>query len=94
MIGGTVVETIGTGDRVWVNCRDTTYGNECAIYVKKDERSALVEPGDIVWWQGRCAMWTPAGNVATRSGLRDIELRRIGYSGASRPAELPEDPNA
>jgi len=98
MVGGTVVETIHTSDRVWVNCREQ-YGksekhfDECAIYVERNEKSLAIAPGDCVWWQEGWAMWTPKKNrVPEDEGghLRcgedyDIKIDRIGCSGVGRP---------
>lgn len=90
MIGGTVVETVVLPDKVWVNCRERNSSSTCAIYVEKTPKSRTIGEGDIVWWQGSWAMWTPEFNRG-KNGLRcgkdfDIRLNRIGYSGAKRPA--------
>ena len=80
MVGGTVIETIDTGDRVWVNCKDREHGDECAIYVERTVESRSISVGDHVWWQGRHAMWTPK-----RRPFGDRRLVRIGCSGVNRP---------
>lgn len=87
MIGGTVIETVETPDKIWINCREERSGDECAIYVEKDARARTVAEGDSVWWQGRQAMWTPKGfHPNGKSGIDyDIRLKRIGFSGARRP---------
>jgi hypothetical protein len=89
MVGGRVKETLIIGDRVWVNARDTTYRDECAIYVERNPNSERIQPGDMIWWQGRSAMWTPAENLGlSRCGVDyDIEIPRIGYSGVSHPGK-------
>lgn len=86
MIGGTVIETVDAGDRIWINCREET--SECAIYVERDAKARTVAEGDTVWWQGKEAMWTPKDfHPNGRSGIDfDIRLKRIGCSGAQRPA--------
>lgn len=90
MVGGIVKEVLFVGNRVWVNAKDTTYTDECAIYVERNANSERIKPGDSIWWQGRMAMWTPAGSsgYAERQGIDwDIEIPRIGYSGAYHPAK-------
>lgn len=97
MVGGIVVETIDVPDpglnddpdslgfgtprepRVWINCRDD-HGDECAIYVARTPEARSVSEGDSVWWQGTGAFWTPRHRAFT-----DRRLRRIGFSGVSRP---------
>lgn len=90
MIGGTVIETVDAGDRIWINCQIKTSGitHECAINVERDAKALTVADGDTVWWQGKEAMWTPKGfHPNGKSGIDfDIRLKRIGYSGAQRPA--------
>jgi len=93
MVGGTVIETISLPDRIWINCGDTTYpSSTCAIEVVADARARSVSEGDIVWWQDKFAMWTPAclqGRADKgRSGVDfDIRLDKIGYSGVPRPTK-------
>ncbi len=89
MIGGTVIETVITPERVWINCREKEYGDECAIYVENDAKARTVAEGDSVWWQQDQAMWTPKGfHPNGRSGIDfDIRLKKLGYSGPHpRPA--------
>lgn len=86
MVGGTVIETIDTGDRVWVNCQDREHGDTCAIYVERTAESRSISRGDHVWWQGRHAMWTPR-----RRSFNDRRLVRIGYSGVTRPTALAQE---
>lgn len=103
MIGGTVIETIELEDRVWINCQDDNYPSDrCAIYVEKDSKARCVSEGDSVWWQSDRAMWTPACNrgktcdhrhhySCSRVGVDyDIRLKRIGFSGVSRPEFTPQ----
>lgn len=102
MVGGVVKEVLCKGDRVWVNCQETQgrCRTECAIYVERNETSERIRPGDMLWWQGRDAMWTPQENLAEECGHRehvtcwarcgadyDIRIPRIGYSGVSHPAK-------
>jgi hypothetical protein len=93
MIGGTVLETIPLADKVWVLCCEAgDHSQQGAIYVERDDRALVIEPGDFVWWQDMTAMWTPRANMSgnradQRSGVDyDRQLRKIGYSGAARPA--------
>ena len=91
MIGGTVIETIDAGDRVWINCRDDAHkGDNCAINVVRNVDALVVCPGDSVWWQSRNAYWTPQNNA---KGIYDIAIPRIGYSGAARPKDYASVPN-
>lgn len=82
MVGGTVIETIDMGNRVWINCKERN--DVCAINVVRNVDALIVCPGDQIWWQGRNAFWTPQ-NAA--KGIFDITIPRIGYSGAVRPAQ-------
>lgn len=103
MVGGTVVEVaeIKTRpDALWVNCGQIAYTRleTCAILVQKNSDSLRIQVGDSVWWHGRSAMWTPAGNrvsdeEAKQLGLKcgrdwDIKIPRIGYSGITYEAAL------
>lgn len=81
-VGGKVVETIVLEDRVWVNTRDRTYGDECAIYVERTPESRAISEGDSLWWQSGWAFWTPRNGA-----FEDRRLNRIGFSGVSRPGE-------
>lgn len=91
MIGGKVIETIVLPDKVWVNCKERPeYSTTCAIYVENDARARCISEGDVVWWQGGRAMWTPRRNNRANSGGKcgrdyDIQLKRIGFSGVNRP---------
>lgn len=97
MIGGTVIETVIAGDKVWINCEEKQSTRTCAIYVRRTAKSEKVRPADTIWWQGSYAMWTPYENakkhksVPQRCGIDyDIKLERIGYSGASKPQSRNE----
>ena len=91
MIGGKVIEVIkdikNRPEAIWVNVKDFTsgYGDECAIYVEKNDTSLQIEIDDSLWWQGRWAMWTPAAVRESGIGESDIRIPRIGYSGVERP---------
>jgi hypothetical protein len=98
MVGGEVIEVVILPDRVFIDCRDTTYRSRtCAIYVERTDKSVQVRPMDIVWWQGSRAFWTPNANRLSdderkkrghKAGVDyEIELPRIGYSGV----ELSDD---
>jgi hypothetical protein len=71
MVGGKVIECRREGERTRLWCMDA--GDELAIYVKTEPE--MPAPGDIVWWQDRVALWTPADRRFT-----DRKLERIGYS--------------
>jgi hypothetical protein len=92
MVGGVVIETLATAERVWVNVEDRTYGDRCAIYVERTAAAERIRPGDSLWWQGRDALWTPQENremdprYAAGGVDYDIRIPRIGYSGVRHPA--------
>jgi hypothetical protein len=83
-VGGLVIEVLPCerdGERrVWINTREPQSGEECAIYVAGTPAALSVSEGDKLWWQGPYAFWTP-----TRNPFSDHRLRRIGFSGVSRP---------
>jgi hypothetical protein len=79
-VGGKVVETIVLDDRVWVNTREPQSGDLCAIYVERTPESRTMGEGDSLWWHGAHAYWTP-----TNRAFEDRKLKRIGFSGVSRP---------
>jgi hypothetical protein len=67
--------------RVW--CMDTRSNDECCINVEPFGLGHGPAIGDSIWWQGRKAFWTPAGNKAVGLGQGtswDIVIDRIGYS--------------
>lgn len=94
-VGGKVVETIVLPDKVWVNTHDGASGckrmdckgHTCAIYVERTVESRSISEGDTVWWQGQWAFWTPANAV-----FHERKLKRIGFSGVSRPASTDAQP--
>lgn len=84
MVGGVVINIVKTEDGTWVQCLDTTYGDQtCAIRVK-DAKEMKV--GDRLWWQGSRAMWTPKPD----DGREDIVLERTGYSHSNIPTDILE----
>lgn len=92
MVGGEVVETIrvdSSPPKIWVNAQHRK--DQCAIYVVHNRTSDQIRPGDSIWWQGRHAMWTPQENRDRPEASQvcgvdyDIQIKRIGYSGVSRP---------
>lgn len=92
MVGGRVIETKEVDNKVWINTReyigenrDNPTSNTCAIYVERSPKSRSVSEGDIVWWQGGRAYWTPKDSTGKTIGNGDIVLNRIGFSGVSRP---------
>ena len=81
MVGGTVIETIDTGTRVWINCRNNNAPSQtCAIYVERTEKSRSVSEGDQIWWMSFTAYWTPKG-----SPFEDMMLVKTSGSGVKRP---------
>lgn len=87
MVGGIVIETIDCLDKVWVNTREQRGTQECAIYVARTVESLSISEGDVVWWQGNHAMWTPRSlsNKGKPLLFVDKKLKRIGSSGVPRP---------
>lgn len=71
MVGGKIIEVRREGERTRIWCVDGS--DECAIYIETpSEMPAL---GDMLWWQGRTAFWTPADKRFV-----ERELTRIGFS--------------
>ena len=106
MVGGTVEEVIPCAEgTIWVGCVETRPNpparrpDRCAIYVEATDTAMRIAPGDIVWWQGQDAMWTPAKNrkrpeAELRCGKDfDIRIPRSGYSGVPRPPAEIRDAN-
>lgn len=86
-VGGKVTEVIDAGDRVWVNTVESDHHHTaCAIYVERTPEALAVSQGDIVWWQGGRAFWTAKDRNGKTVGKPEVVLKRIGYSGVSRPA--------
>lgn len=85
-VGGTVIETVTSGDLVWINTKEKPeYRSECAICVENTPEARAVSKGDIVWWQGALAFWTPKDRQGKRVGPVEVKLKRRGFSGVSRP---------
>ena len=91
-IGGKVVETIVLPEKVWVNTRDTDYGpreRTVAIYVERTPESRSISVGDIIWWQGDTAFWTPR-SLGNNPPFVEKKLKRVGFSGVPRPILEPK----
>lgn len=80
MIGGLVIETVILPDKVWVNTAERQSTSKCAIYVERSVFAEQIRIGDIIWWQGGFAMWTPVSKKFVEK-----KLKRIGFSGVNRP---------
>lgn len=103
MIGGTVTETVEDRSRIWVKVADDKHFDSCAINVVNNDEAKKIKPGDSIWWQGTFAMWTPYENrseARRRAGITtpqragvdfDIQIPRVGYSGAPRPTPIEQD---
>jgi hypothetical protein len=88
-VGGTVIETIITGDLVWINTKESPkYRSECAIYVENTPEARSVSEGDIIWWQGNIAYWTAKDRHGRTVGRKEVELKRRGFSGVARPQPI------
>lgn len=84
MVGGIVIEVVDSTDgRVYVRCRDTRYSDECAIYVQDGPEAQAIELGDSLWWQCGIAYWTPKGDRGIFTGMQDVKLKKVGYSGST-----------
>ena len=96
-----VCDVPGRPDVLFVDCADmpgkwAKKPDTCAILVERNAASEKIQVGDSIWWQGRRALWTPLANRGSvdsreRAGLKqgvdwDIEIPRVGYSGASHPS--------
>lgn len=69
---------------VWIDVQDDRGRETCAIYVECTNESRSVSVGDVIWWQGRTAYWTPKSGA-----FKERELRRRGFSGVGRPTLTP-----
>jgi hypothetical protein len=79
MIGGMVVETCDTEDGlVYVEAVCQLHGDHGAILLRPTREAKLIDLGDLIWWQGRKAFWTPQ----TCDGAGDIEIPRACLGGA------------
>ena len=79
MVGGRVIETIDTGERIWISCRSSERV-ERSIYVERTVEARSVSVGDTVVWSGRNAFWTPRG-----APFKDLVLRQVGPVGGRPP---------
>lgn len=92
MIGGVVIEACDVPDRgdgirrIYVECKDMTYGDVGGVHVEKSADADQIQPGDSVWWQGRTVFWTPQD----RSRV-EVELIRVGTCGMRHPYEVDQD---
>lgn len=92
MIGGTVCEIIACGRTLWINCEDR--GDRCAIYIVWSGPASHIAIGDSVWWQMDKAYHTPVSMSGVPTTLLkknldyDIQLNKLGSSGAQRPIQI------
>lgn len=93
-VGGRVIETIDCGDKVWVNTKERYWngskwklGDQCAIYVERNDNSLRIRFNDSLWWQGGKAYWTARDG----SNKEDTPIPRIGFSGVPRPAHSVQE---
>lgn len=84
MVGGEVINIVKTADGTWVQCLDTTYGDQTSAIRVKDAKE--MKTGDRLWWHGTRAYWTPKPD----DGREDIVLERIGYSHSKIPDDIME----
>jgi hypothetical protein len=80
-VGGTVIDTVNCGEKVWINTREREQSTQtCAIYVENTPAARCVQSGDIVWWQGGVAYWTTANKKVV-----EHKLTKVGFSGIEKP---------
>jgi hypothetical protein len=73
-VGGTVINVYDEESRRRITVRDEPpYSDVTSIYVRLTKD--VIKPGDIVWWQGEWALWTPKTGE-----FEDRKIQRIGYS--------------
>jgi hypothetical protein len=89
MVGGIIIGFARGKDSTLVNVCDKTYGDTCAVRIVEERRDSgeriEIRIGDMLWWQGSDAMWTPQHvmNTSVHIGCGrtwDIHLPKIGYS--------------
>lgn len=81
MIGGTVIETKPGSDNIGVVVVEDQFGERLEINVEATAEARSISPGDVVWWQGRKAYWSPKNQDSDFfDGVEDVPLYRIGYS--------------
>jgi hypothetical protein len=96
MIGGIIIEVAETDNKIFVDVHSTINTQTIGILLEKDENSSQIEIGDLIWWHGKYAFWTPAENhTKSRMQLRcnfdyDVQLNKIGPSGVILP-NRPQD---
>ncbi len=71
MVGGTITNIKLEDGRASLRVEDN-HQDTCMIEVRLD--GTEIKVGDRIWWQGRRAYWSPAGEVV------DKLLTRIGFS--------------
>lgn len=86
MVGGVVIEVVHVPSKrlVWINCGGTgacEYRETCAVYTLNWSDGDMIQPGDIVWWQGDSIYWT----TRDRKTRVDFKLPKMSGSGVSRP---------
>lgn len=85
MVGGKIIEIVLVEpNKAWVNTvgSGSEHRDTCAIYL--DPAGHHLRPGDSLWWQMGNAYWTPQDSI-TDNNLYDFVLKKLGYSGVSRP---------
>ena len=91
-VGGIIVEILEIAkDKLWINTCDK--GEHCAVLCNPKENELKI--GDSFWWQGDKCYWTPRytfKDIRPRLESSDIELIKLGFSGAAKPSGLKEQP--
>lgn len=78
MVGGRVIEVVWQCDRIFVDTHDMHNRNTRAIWVERNANSEHIDLGDLLWWRGDTALWTPSGGSAKG---KEIEIPKLGPSG-------------
>lgn len=85
-VGGRVAYTKDLGYMIEIATweQDSPHGDFVAIRVEKNLIVKQIQPGDVVWWQGRKAYWTPQTRTAEVNGewvqAEDVEMSKVANS--------------
>lgn len=85
MIGGIVTHIcdLPNENKIYIGVQNG--GQQDGIYVERNYTSLGISKDDDVWWHGDYAYWTPSSNSEEQIGIKDVKIKRIGYSGNPSP---------
>jgi hypothetical protein len=69
--GGVVIDTFDQGDAVFVKA-----GTAVGIFLERTPESRSISPGDVVWWAGKYAYWTPRKAPFKNRALKKRAMKR------------------